>query len=751
MIINLTLRCSVDSGRRAKGILLQEQTELSDSSYITGDAIMKLLKQNYLTSGYFALGYTPFIAIDGRKIGLPVRKSKDLCNWEILKSKTIIEMPEKLVNIPIDIAMIQPSNSLNFLKNNGAIEIRSSTASNDKSILQPNAEYFGCGIVGDSSSIELPKHQALWQAAYNFNASYIYTVDNGMENCDNKKKKRTLKKQTLSSKKLIKVNGSAKSTNKPWEFVPSFFYSSIEDFTDCAAYNCPWIACCEGDGATPLETFKHPSRCVYLFGDLPPGLVTRCAFHVLPPACSNKDSIGSMVMYDRYYKRKRNELELAKQMNKRISMESGIDNGNHGSDFVEGGKKRTNSHGKRKLRTKGVDAGNYKSLKMNSIRMHGGNSSVTANKRLGICAKYINAKDIDPQYLNNNEFKVVIFCEKVFTSRIILYMKTKFSLHNYYVKDGDKMLFDIDVESGPSMNSKKQNVLTKLLNDPIPARAIQTLYCVTNAAKDFDTMCTLIVKKILSMGSITIRIQAKPNTLGVKVIEKLPSSIILNPKEFTHVLNIAHNVVDDTYLFGVVSRDLNFISSAGFSQSINLYKQRHISKSYYKLWEIHARGHIVLKKETTCVLNVGGAPGWSEYLTLHAKHVTSISNKVLHAELQKCTNVEHLKMRSGDGMASYKRLKGIGEDQMQLPKYDIILANLNCSPPQAINTITLFSKLLKDTGGIFVLILKLPASIRHETAKKFYMDCLVKKKIHQVDDVFLFTNSAKETTFIMRR
>ena len=161
MIITLTVRCSVDSGRRAKGILLQEQTELSDSSYITGDNIMNLLKRNCLTSGYFALGYTPFIAIDGRKIDLPVRKSKDLCNWEILKSKTIIEMSQKLVNIPIDIAMIQPSNSLNFLKNNGAIEIRSSTTSSDKSILQPNAEYFGCGIVGDSNSIELQKHQAL--------------------------------------------------------------------------------------------------------------------------------------------------------------------------------------------------------------------------------------------------------------------------------------------------------------------------------------------------------------------------------------------------------------------------------------------------------------------------------------------------------------------------------------------------------------------------------------------------------------
>ena len=108
-------------------------------------------------------------------------------------------------------------------------------------------------------------------------------------------------------------------------------------------------------------------------------------------------------------------------------------------------------------------------------------------------------------------------------------------------------------------------------------------------------------------------------------------------------------------------------------------------------------------------------------------------------------------MRSGEGMASYKRLKGIGEDERQLPKYDIILANLNCSPPQAINTITLFSNLLKDTGGIFVLILKLPAAIKHETAKSFYKEWLVKKRIYQVDNVFLFTNGAKETTFIMRK
>ena len=187
-----------------------------------------------------------------------------------------------------------------------------------------------------------------------------------------------------------------------------------------------------------------------------------------------------------------------------------------------------------------------------------------------------------------------------------------------------------------------------------------------------------------------------------------------------------------------------------------MYRKRHISRSYYKLWEIHRRGYMDLNKDQTCVLNVGGAPGWSEYLMLHTKHVTSMSNKKLHVELQQYSNIEHLKMRSEEGMPSYKRLKGIHDnnsdvDNNKQQKYDVILANLNCSPPQAIKTIALFSSLLKENGGVFVLLLKLPAAVKQESANNFYHRLLIEEGIYQVDDVFLFTNSAKETTFIMQK
>ena len=783
----IMLRCSIDSGRRGKGILLHEEIQLV-SELITGDVIINILKKHALTSGYFSIGYTPFIAIDGRQIGLPVRKAKDLCTWKMLTRNTLIEMSDELQLKPIDIAIIQPSNTSNFLQNNGVIEIRSSTASSDKSILQPNAEYFGCGIIGDNDGIALQRNQELWEAAYNYNASFIYTIKNEMNNNNNNnkhtsKKSRTLKKKSLKKKRSNNNNNVKKTVNanKPWEFVPSFFYPSIEDFADCAAFNCPWIACCPGKGGIPLEQFKHPSRCVYLFGDIPDALVTRCTFHISPPSAlliqhddddynNNNTSIGSVVMYDRYYKRKQNEVRIAKQLEERKRMEIG-NGGNKDGNMKK--KKKANSHGKRKLRTKGVDTGNYKSLKLNAnintttinnnnyISNNNNNNNNYKDKREDD-SKGNNKRMINPEYLNNGKLKVIVYSEKIFKSRITLYMKEKFHLINMYEKDETKILFDHQdeelklISTTNSTKISKEEIILKMLNDPIPARAIQTLYCVTNSTKDFDSLCRLIIIKITSIeASISIRIQTKPNDLGGKIIEKLPKDTNLNPKDFTHVLNIIYNVIDDTYLFGLVRRELNFISSPGFTESVNMYRKRHISRSYYKLWEIHRRGCIALNKDQTYVLNVGGAPGWSEYLMLHTKHVTSMSNKKLHVELQQYSNIEHLKMRSEEGMPSYKRLKGIhdnnsNDDNNKQQKYDVILANLNCSPPQAIKTIALFSSLLKENGGVFVLLLKLPAAVKQESANNFYHRLLIEEGIYQVDDVFLFTNSAKETTFIMQ-
>ena len=117
----------------------------------------------------------------------------------MLTRNTLIEMSDELQQKPIEIAIIQPSNTSNFLQNNGVIEIRSSTASSDKSILQPNAEYFGCGIIGDNDYIALQRNQELWEAEYNYNASFIYTIKNETNNNNNNKhtskKSRTLKKK----------------------------------------------------------------------------------------------------------------------------------------------------------------------------------------------------------------------------------------------------------------------------------------------------------------------------------------------------------------------------------------------------------------------------------------------------------------------------------------------------------------------------------------------------------------------------
>ena len=59
--------------------------------------------------------------------------------------------------------------------------------------------------------------------------------------------------------------------------------------------------------AASLVNFKHPSRGLYLFGDLPPALITRCAFHVTPQcgdACG-VDQLASVVLYDRFVKRQK--------------------------------------------------------------------------------------------------------------------------------------------------------------------------------------------------------------------------------------------------------------------------------------------------------------------------------------------------------------------------------------------------------------------------------------------------------------
>ena len=58
-----------------------------------------------------------------------------------------------------------------------------------------------------------------------------------------------------------------------------------------------------------------------------------------------------------------------------------------------------------------------------------------------------NKRMINPEYLNNGKLKVIVYSEKIFKSRITLYMKEKFHLINMYEKDETKFYLIIKMKN----------------------------------------------------------------------------------------------------------------------------------------------------------------------------------------------------------------------------------------------------------------------------------------------------------------
>ena len=64
------MRCSVNSGRRAKGaVYFSNENRLRfKSRYLCGQELINSLKSSEWASGYFSVGYAAFVAIDGREV-----------------------------------------------------------------------------------------------------------------------------------------------------------------------------------------------------------------------------------------------------------------------------------------------------------------------------------------------------------------------------------------------------------------------------------------------------------------------------------------------------------------------------------------------------------------------------------------------------------------------------------------------------------------------------------------------------------
>lgn len=144
-----------------------------------------------------------------------------------------------------------------------------------------NRGYFEVGIYHGKTPANVG---TLWRSAFQMGASGIFTIG------------RRYPKQ-------------ASDTVQAYRHIPLRDFATFDDFLAAQPYDCQLVAV--EMGGTPLSSFTHPERCIYLLGaedhGLPAEVLAKCQRRVsLPSIRTNSFNVsvaGSLVMYDRMVKR----------------------------------------------------------------------------------------------------------------------------------------------------------------------------------------------------------------------------------------------------------------------------------------------------------------------------------------------------------------------------------------------------------------------------------------------------------------
>lgn len=143
-----------------------------------------------------------------------------------------------------------------------------------------NRGFFGIGIQHTKTEQNIG---TLWRSASIMGASFIFTIG------------KRYKKQ-------------ASDTMQSWRHIPLYNYETFEEFYKAMPYDCQLIGIELDDKSEPIETFKHPERCIYLLGAEDNGLtkeaIDKCHKIVQLPGdyCMNVSVAGSIMMYDKLQK-----------------------------------------------------------------------------------------------------------------------------------------------------------------------------------------------------------------------------------------------------------------------------------------------------------------------------------------------------------------------------------------------------------------------------------------------------------------
>ena len=138
--------------------------------------------------------------------------------------------------------------------------------------------YFGIGVEGISKAMNVG---SIMRSAHAFGASFVFTVDAIYRESE---------------------GGKSDTSDSP-EHLPLYEFDDVSSLRlpkSCALVGVELI-----DEAADLPSFRHPSRCAYVFGpergSLSPEVMARCDHLVKIPTkfCVNVGVAGAIVMYDR--------------------------------------------------------------------------------------------------------------------------------------------------------------------------------------------------------------------------------------------------------------------------------------------------------------------------------------------------------------------------------------------------------------------------------------------------------------------
>lgn len=142
--------------------------------------------------------------------------------------------------------------------------------------------YFGVGIYSPKTIENLG---TLWRSAYQFGASFIFTIND-------------------------RYNKQASDTCKSYRHIPLFQFENWETFKKTRLYDCPLVGVEFTEKSIDLRNYCHPERAIYILGaedgGLPNKVMNKCRDIIQIPAnriqSYNVAVSGSIVMYDRYIK-----------------------------------------------------------------------------------------------------------------------------------------------------------------------------------------------------------------------------------------------------------------------------------------------------------------------------------------------------------------------------------------------------------------------------------------------------------------